>query len=166
MWKVGRNDPCPCGSGKKYKRCCIERVEAEQRAERARAAHEQAQRSEAVTEAVGRLVEESRALEEADRLAEESEQLIKDGWLDEAEVVAQRLRAEFVEDPVGFERQGQVHEARGLLREAADEYRRGVALMDELGEGHYCDCCRARMVKAIGRLDPEGPVPALMVDPQ
>jgi len=22
--KVGRNDPCPCGSGKKYKRCCME----------------------------------------------------------------------------------------------------------------------------------------------
>ena len=20
--KIGRNDPCPCGSGKKYKRCC------------------------------------------------------------------------------------------------------------------------------------------------
>jgi SWIM/SEC-C metal-binding protein len=20
--KVGRNDPCPCGSGKKYKQCC------------------------------------------------------------------------------------------------------------------------------------------------
>jgi hypothetical protein len=20
---VGRNDPCPCGSGKKYKRCCL-----------------------------------------------------------------------------------------------------------------------------------------------
>ena len=20
--KTGRNDPCPCGSGKKYKRCC------------------------------------------------------------------------------------------------------------------------------------------------
>jgi len=19
---VGRNDPCPCGSGKKYKKCC------------------------------------------------------------------------------------------------------------------------------------------------
>ncbi len=24
--KVGRNDPCPCGSGKKYKKCCIGRV--------------------------------------------------------------------------------------------------------------------------------------------
>jgi len=22
--KVGRNDPCPCGSGKKYKKCCEE----------------------------------------------------------------------------------------------------------------------------------------------
>jgi hypothetical protein len=25
--KVGRNDPCPCGSGKKYKKCCEERLE-------------------------------------------------------------------------------------------------------------------------------------------
>lgn len=23
MDKVGRNDPCPCGSGKKYKQCCM-----------------------------------------------------------------------------------------------------------------------------------------------
>lgn len=23
--KVGRNDPCPCGSGKKYKHCCYEK---------------------------------------------------------------------------------------------------------------------------------------------
>jgi uncharacterized protein YecA (UPF0149 family) len=21
--KIGRNEPCPCGSGKKYKRCCL-----------------------------------------------------------------------------------------------------------------------------------------------
>lgn len=24
--KVGRNEPCPCGSGKKYKRCCLGRI--------------------------------------------------------------------------------------------------------------------------------------------
>lgn len=23
MSKPGRNDPCPCGSGKKYKKCCL-----------------------------------------------------------------------------------------------------------------------------------------------
>jgi SEC-C motif len=27
MEKVGRNDPCPCGSGRKYKRCCLTKNE-------------------------------------------------------------------------------------------------------------------------------------------
>ncbi|MCA0270125.1 MAG: SEC-C domain-containing protein [Bacteroidetes bacterium] len=22
--KLGRNDPCPCGSGRRFKRCCLE----------------------------------------------------------------------------------------------------------------------------------------------
>ena len=26
--KVGRNDPCPCGSGKKYKKCCLRKEKA------------------------------------------------------------------------------------------------------------------------------------------
>jgi hypothetical protein len=28
---VGRNDPCPCGSGKKFKKCCLDKIEAQQR---------------------------------------------------------------------------------------------------------------------------------------
>ncbi|HOB43391.1 MAG TPA: SEC-C metal-binding domain-containing protein [Bacillota bacterium] len=24
MKKIGRNAPCPCGSGKKYKKCCAQ----------------------------------------------------------------------------------------------------------------------------------------------
>ena len=24
--KIGRNDACPCGSGKKYKQCCLKRL--------------------------------------------------------------------------------------------------------------------------------------------
>jgi len=24
MGKIGRNDPCPCGSGKKFKKCCLQ----------------------------------------------------------------------------------------------------------------------------------------------
>ena len=23
--KIGRNEPCPCGSGRKYKRCCLDK---------------------------------------------------------------------------------------------------------------------------------------------
>lgn len=36
----GRNDPCPCGSGKKYKQCHLAADEAKQRAARAKAAAE------------------------------------------------------------------------------------------------------------------------------
>ncbi len=28
--KIGANDPCPCGSGKKYKQCCRDKDEAKQ----------------------------------------------------------------------------------------------------------------------------------------
>jgi hypothetical protein len=31
--RPGRNDPCPCGSGQKYKRCCLEQDEAARSAE-------------------------------------------------------------------------------------------------------------------------------------
>ena len=27
--KVGPNDPCPCGSGKKYKKCCMQKDKIE-----------------------------------------------------------------------------------------------------------------------------------------
>ena len=26
--KVGRNDPCPCGSGKDYKKCCMQKQQS------------------------------------------------------------------------------------------------------------------------------------------
>lgn len=31
MSKLGRNKPCPCGSGKKYKKCCLVKNEEERR---------------------------------------------------------------------------------------------------------------------------------------
>jgi hypothetical protein len=30
---TGRNEPCPCGSGKKYKKCCLDKDQAEMRAQ-------------------------------------------------------------------------------------------------------------------------------------
>ncbi len=44
MAKVGRNDPCPCGSGKKYKNCCLLRDEQQERERRAHRAEEPAER--------------------------------------------------------------------------------------------------------------------------
>jgi hypothetical protein len=34
MSKIGRNDPCPCGSGKKYKKCCLPKQEDEKAIQR------------------------------------------------------------------------------------------------------------------------------------
>jgi SWIM/SEC-C metal-binding protein len=31
--KIGRNDPCPCGSGKKYKKCCLTEQETQHQSE-------------------------------------------------------------------------------------------------------------------------------------
>ena len=31
---IGRNDECPCGSGRKFKQCCIHRVERKARSVR------------------------------------------------------------------------------------------------------------------------------------
>lgn len=38
--KIGRNDPCPCGSGKKYKRCCLKKEQELQRQEREKKAEQ------------------------------------------------------------------------------------------------------------------------------
>jgi hypothetical protein len=34
MSKISRNDPCPCGSARKYKNCCLETDEARLRVQR------------------------------------------------------------------------------------------------------------------------------------
>jgi len=36
--RPGRNEPCHCGSGRKYKHCCLEKDEAQAAAARAKAA--------------------------------------------------------------------------------------------------------------------------------
>ncbi len=36
--EIGRNDACPCGSGKKYKKCCLDKDEGKNRKEREKAA--------------------------------------------------------------------------------------------------------------------------------
>jgi tetratricopeptide (TPR) repeat protein len=175
MSKVGRNDACPCGSGKKFKRCCIERFEAEERVAREQAESDRLAAEREWLEA-GRefleegdeeeLLREAETFTQVDRLAEGVLALLKLGQFDEAEATARQLLEEFPEEPLGIERLGDVYETRGDRQEAADQYRRGVAMMDALGEGHYCDCCRARLVKAVRRLDPDGPALVLGRDPQ
>ena len=41
--KIGRNDPCPCGSGKKYKNCCLNNKDADYNSTRELTAQEMSQ---------------------------------------------------------------------------------------------------------------------------
>ena len=43
---VGRNEPCPCGSGRKYKQCCLDKDETKARQARAKAAEKEAKAAE------------------------------------------------------------------------------------------------------------------------
>jgi hypothetical protein len=46
----GRNDPCPCGSGRKYKQCCLQKDETAAREARAKVAETAAPAPEGETE--------------------------------------------------------------------------------------------------------------------
>ena len=133
MPKTGRNDPCPCGSGKKYKHCCLEKDRAAdladavgQRVElQAQKANQAAQRLDFQAE----LLEVQATLREAQALDAASNavvDLVHAGRLDEAEQAARELLVSYPEVHDGYDRLGMVHEARGQFRQAADCYRKVI----------------------------------------
>ena len=116
---VGRNDPCPCGSGQKYKRCCREKDEAE----RAAAARERAAAEKNRRKAEQEALQESQALDAASNAVVD---LVHAGKLDEAEQAARELLARYPEVPDGHERLAMVYEARGDRPQAAECYRKVI----------------------------------------
>lgn len=130
MPKTGRNDPCPCGSGKKYKHCCLEKDRAAELAPAvAQRVALQAQKTNLVAlrkDYQDELLETETTLREAQALDAASNavvDLVHAGRLDEAEQAARELLVRYPEVHDGYDRLGMVHEARGQFREAADCYR-------------------------------------------
>jgi tetratricopeptide (TPR) repeat protein len=130
MAKTGRNDPCPCGSGRKYKVCCLTKDEDAERERFKRAAAVAAAQAEEAAAKTRRQVEATlQTLEHERDLAEDSNAviaLVKAGKLDEAEQAARELLVNYPEVHDGYDRLGMVHEARGQNREAADCYRKVI----------------------------------------
>ncbi len=123
MAKPGRNDPCPCGSGQKYKRCCLTKDQEVESAALKAAAEARA------AEAVQDERDFYGADDEEDELTRDSNaiiDLVHEGKLDEAEKAAREFleRYPYVHD--GYDRLGMVYEARGDRKAAADCYRKVV----------------------------------------
>jgi len=130
MAKIGRNDPCPCGSGQKYKRCCLPRDEAAAAAERAAAA------ARATTEHAATLAGEAQPSLTYAAIGAEDEglddasngviDLMDAGRLDEAEHAAEALLARYPNVHDGLERLAMVAVARGDRPRAAEYYRQAA----------------------------------------
>jgi predicted Zn-dependent protease len=123
MAMVGRNHPCSCGSGKKYKHCCLARDEA------AATATREQQRRDAppsprggwrpvVDDEGGRL----------DKMSNDAVDLMHAGKLDEAEQLCNRLLEDFPDLPDGHMRLGQLFRVRGEPKRAAEHLRLAAAV--------------------------------------
>ena len=107
MAKIGRNAPCPCGSGKKYKKCCLI----------PKAGKEQKYASSTKFVPV---------YTQLDQLSNSVVDLIKQDRLDEAEAVSHKLLTDYPDQVDGLNRLAMVYEARGEKSRAADYYRKAA----------------------------------------
>lgn len=105
MVKTGRNAPCPCGSGKKYKKCCL--------------LGQQEKRPSSVKKQGFIPV-----FTELDQLSNNVVDLIEQNKLDEAEAVSLKLLNEYPDQIDGLNRLAMVYEARGEKGNAAEHYRK------------------------------------------
>lgn len=96
MRKPGRNEPCPCGSGKKYKKCCLHTPKP----------------------SVGGTF----IYTDLDDLSNQIPELIRLKKYDEAEEVCQKLRQEYPEQIDGLHRSAELFEAMGNYDKAATFY--------------------------------------------
>ena len=103
MTKIGRNEPCPCGSGKKFKRCCLGQ-----------------NHKEAVW-----------IYSDLDQLSNKVVTLIRQGNLEEAEDVCHELMRIYPDQIDGIHRLAEVYEARGDRKKAAEYYRRSAEFAEK-----------------------------------
>lgn len=172
--KIGRNDSCRCGSGKKYKRCCLPAEEA-LAVERARTAAQREalfvrhtaeinarlrrrglRRDETALRTI--ISELENEMAELDRLSHLAAELIHEGRFDEASAVCDRLERDYPDEVDGIEARALLHEVRGDTAVAADLYRR--ALEFTFARERYDDELRDSYRGHIARLDAQLSTPA------
>ena len=98
MTPISRNAPCPCGSGKKYKKCCLGKAESDPRGP--------AVRSPVFVPT------------DLDELSNRANDLIRQGQWEPAHAICERLRKEFPEEIDADDRLAQLYEAQGKWAQA------------------------------------------------
>ena len=161
--KTGRNDPCPCGSGNKYKKCCLPKEEAVEREGLAEAEARRAERAAAhrlhvreMKAAIAARLSGAEVVDDDDELTAASNAvvgLVQAGKLAEAEAAARDLLVRFPDVHDGWDRLGMVHEARGEPRQAGDCYRKVIEVIRKHPDDYDADFEEV-FAKLIDKLDP------------
>jgi hypothetical protein len=121
MAKIGRNDSCPCGSGKKYKRCCL-----------TTGASNVAPTTPAGILGTAHRVEDDLCeccLDDLNERADRALDLLIAGHVDDAEVMARDLMRDFPGEVEGPDLLSMVSEARGDRAGAAALLRSAIEIV-------------------------------------
>ena len=150
MAKIGRNDLCPCNSGKKYKKCCMASDEAAARAARPA----QLTAVPARRPSLAGYVQEHDELDELTEASNAVVDMVQSGNLDATEQAARDLLARFPDVHDGYDRLGMVCEARGDHRQAADCYRKAINVIRNHPD-NYDPEFEAVFQRLIDRIEPK-----------
>jgi len=147
MAKIGRNDPCPCGSGKKNKKCCAMTEAAPALSVRAPIEPHH------VCASCGRHVDEldddrvDEINERADHILDE----LLDGRVDAADALCQGFIRDFPGEAEGLDLLSMVAEERGQRERALDLARQASKIAHERSD--YDAETRALMRERIKELE-------------
>jgi hypothetical protein len=121
MAKIGRNDPCPCGSGKKHKRCClIAQAPTPDPVSTAMTADANVEEHDDFCDC---------CLDALNERADRTLDLLLDGNLDEAEAMAHDLMRDFPDEVEGIDLLSMVSEARGERERTVGLLRRAIEIV-------------------------------------
>jgi tetratricopeptide (TPR) repeat protein len=148
--KIGRNDLCPCGSGKKYKRCCLSTDELRQ-SQRMVVANPSPPMHPFFDD------DDGDDAKELDALSNSVVDFLDEGRLDEAEAACRELQRRYPELIDWLERTAMIYEKRGDRKMAAEYYRRCLQFIEDQPE-NFEDATREFMRARITALDPEGAI--------
>lgn len=123
--RVGRNDPCPCGSGKKYKKCCLAGEEAQDpRVQQSLVSQDPLERHEAI------LTDMQGDLHQLSQWSREAQKAIDTSQYEEAARLARKIKEGFPKLIEGPRILGQLCMAQGHWAEAADAYAYAISIIE------------------------------------
>jgi len=147
MKRVGRNDPCPCGSGKKYKHCCGQQVQAAGGPAVATAAALQipsALQAAVAHHLAGRLPQAEAIYRQILQAAPNHPDALhllgtiayQVGQFGMAVELITRAISANPSDPAYYSNLGNALQAQGRLEEAVTSYRKALALQPDYADAH------------------------------